>query len=365
MSEVSNKIKFLRKILAEQNLAAFHFRGVDWFSWITGGGSSVVILTSEVGVAEVVITATEAWILTNRIENERIKAEEVSNDFEITNFPWQDTGATEKWIKEKVSSGPICSDRPLKNEIELPPIVKNYKLKMQPEELVRYRNVGRQAAEAMTIAISRAESGWTENQLAASGAEELVRRGLEPTLILVAGEERSKIFRHPPPKDKKLGAYAMMVFCARRYGLYANLTRFIFFRSLTNEEESDFQKLYQIESSALQNSIAGKTLAEVYKSLEGTYIETGFSDEVNRHHQGGPTGYLSRELVATPDSKDLSSNLVIENGMVFAWNPSLPGRKIEDTVYVGETGLEILTCDSQWPTKTINGLKRPYVWIKK
>ncbi len=365
MSEVANKIKFLRTVLAEHKLSAFHFKGVDWFSWITGGGSSVVILTSEVGVAEVVITPTESWVLTNRIESERLKTEELSSEFEVSAFPWQEKDAVEKWLREKKPQGVVCSDRPSKNETDLPEVVKNYKLRMQPEEVVRYRDLGRQAAEAMTVAISRAEANWTEHQLAASGADELVRRGLEPTLILVAGEERSKIFRHPLPKDKKLGAYAMMVFCARRWGLYANLTRFIFFRDLTKQEESDFQKLYAIESSALQNSTPGKTLSEVYKGLEKAYLENGFGDEINRHHQGGPTGYLSRELVATPGFTGESSNLVIEKGMVFAWNPSLPGRKIEDTVYLSEMGLEVLTVDPTWPTKTVNGLQRPYVWIKK
>jgi hypothetical protein len=48
-------------------------------------------------------------------------------------------------------------------------------------------------------------------------------------------------------------------------------------------------------------------------------------------------------------------------GSALAWNPSLPGTKLEDTVVVTPDGLETLTVDPDWPTVTVDGRARPDV----
>ncbi len=369
MNEIERKLLIVREILEQNNLAALHLRGVDWFSWITGGGTSVVIMTAEVGIAEVLITAKEAWILTNHIERRRLIEEELSKEFSVTDFSWQDSNACPDFVYEKVGKGTVASDRPVKNEVEIPHVLQILKMKMQPEEIARYQELGRKAAGAMTEAMAQAQPDWTENQLAGAGAKALWSRGIEPTLILVAGSERGNKYRHPISKAANLNESAMMVFCARAGGLYANLTRFIYFRDLKDDEKSLFQALDQIESAAFAATKSGHSLASIYSALESAYSKSGWSDEINNHHQGGPTGYLSREFVAAPKRADavksLPSELIVEDSMAFAWNPSLPGAKVEDTVLLKDSRLEILTFDPHWPSKTVDGLMRPDIWIKK
>ncbi|HXT34751.1 MAG TPA: aminopeptidase P family protein, partial [Chloroflexota bacterium] len=36
-------------------------------------------------------------------------------------------------------------------------------------------------------------------------------------------------------------------------------------------------------------------------------------------------------------------------GQAFAWNPSIAGAKVEDTVLLGERGIEVLTATGEWP----------------
>ena len=55
------------------------------------------------------------------------------------------------------------------------------------------------------------------------------------------------------------------------------------------------------------------------------------------HHQGGPTGYASREVIATPHTA-----VPIEVGQAFAWNPSITGAKSEETFVLTETGPEVV-----------------------
>src|SRR5215218_9851631 len=97
--ELTTKLATIRAALAEANAVGARLRGVDWFAWATCGGSNVVILTTETGVAEVFITADGAWILTDAIEAGRLQAEEIPEGYEIWAGPWNDLGARQTFVE--------------------------------------------------------------------------------------------------------------------------------------------------------------------------------------------------------------------------------------------------------------------------
>ncbi|MFY0579136.1 UTP--glucose-1-phosphate uridylyltransferase [Cystobacter fuscus] len=76
-SELETKLSRVRAVLEKHGLGAVRLRGVDWFAWATCGGSNVVLLSTDVGVAEVLITRDGAWVLTDAIEAARLEEEEV------------------------------------------------------------------------------------------------------------------------------------------------------------------------------------------------------------------------------------------------------------------------------------------------
>jgi Xaa-Pro aminopeptidase len=370
-AEVVTKLARMRAVMAVHNLEAVCLRGVDWFSWATAGGTSVVIMTSEVGIAEVLVGREQAWVLTNKIEQARLANEEVPPVYEILGFPWQEPEAPDNFAHAQFK-GRIASDRPqlVRGEIELPSAFKTLKLQLEPQEIARYRDLGRTACIAMSKALNLAKPDWSEQRLAGEGAKALWSQGLEPTLVLVGGEERVMKYRHAVAKDAPLGDFAMMVFCARAYGLYANLTRFIYFRPPTTEEKQRYAVVKEVEAAALAASRIGQKISSVYTSIAQAYAQAGCGNEIDRHHQGGPTGYLSREAVAGPPPRSgatlSDSDVVLQDRMALAWNPSLPGAKIEDTFLLTHSGLECLTLDPEvWPTVEVQGRLRPDLMIMK
>jgi antitoxin VapB len=82
----------------------------------------------------------------------------------------------------------------------------------------------------------------------------------------------------------------------------------------------------------------GSTGAELYEVAADAYAKVGYAREINLHHQGGAAGYKTREWVAHPNSKE-----VVKLNQAFAWNPSISGTKIEDTVIVTDKGIENIT----------------------
>jgi Xaa-Pro aminopeptidase len=152
----------------------------------------------------------------------------------------------------------------------------------------------------------------------------------------------------------------MLVFCGRRHGLFANLTRFVYFRAPEPEERRLDGDVARVEAAALEASRPGATLGAVYAAMAASYAALGHPGAEDLHHQGGSCGYLSRDVVARPGAAAR-----IAPWSAVAWNPSLPGAKIEDTFLVSDAGAdEVLTVDPRWPTVDVAGRARPALLVR-
>ena len=357
-AEISTKLMAVRMALPPDT--ALRLRGCDWFSWATAGASNVVLLTTNTGVAEVLITAQEAWVLTDPIEAQRLTDEELPSVFKLHVDPWMYPAARNIAVQEMSANAAILSDCPCNGERPLPAALLALKRRMLPSEIIRYRQVGRLATDAMREVLSAAQPQWSEYQLAGAGAEALWARGLHPALTLAAGAQRLPVYRHPTASAAKLGRMAMLVFCARGFGLYANLTRFVSFGELPGGWKKLQQQVSEIEAEALDACRPDVPLNEIYRTLEAAYLTRGHAAAILEHHQGGTTGYLAREIVATPETLEKLSDAT-----PIAWNPSLRGgAKIEDTFIVTAQGVENLTYDAAWPHEMVKGRQRPQVLEK-
>jgi Xaa-Pro dipeptidase len=86
----------------------------------------------------------------------------------------------------------------------------------------------------------------------------------------------------------------------------------------------------------------GRTLADAFDDCRRFYAEVGFPEEWKLHRQGDTTGYASREVIATPRTRQ-----EIEVGQAFAWNPSITGAKAEETFILTEGGSEMIVRPSR------------------
>ena len=353
-AEIGDKLATMRRWLALTNAGAIRLRGSDWFSWATAGGSNVVLLSSETGAAEVLVTPREAYVLTDKIGEDRLRDEEVPVGYQWHAAPWAEPERRELFVTNLAGGARILSDKPGMADEFLPEAFFLERLSINEREQSRYREVGRLATEAMSEVMRAARPEWTELDLAGAGAEALWVRGLHPALTLAAGARRLLQYRYPTPTSARLGNEAMMVFCARGYGLHANLTRFVRFTK-PNEQQLRLQSsILVVEAAGLQACRTGQPLSSVYHMLDKAYKAQGFPDAIRAHHQGGITGYGACELMAMRETA-----AILQDGMALAFNPSLPGIKMEDTFLLNAGNLENLTFDPTWPSVMHGGRQRP------
>ena len=190
-AEVSDKLALLRSALQQAGAGAIRLRGMDWFAWVTAGGSSAVLHAAETGVAEVLVTPEEACVLTDEIEAERLRNEEVPPGFTFHIEPWAEPELRARFVTNAAAGRAVLSDRPNNlngaPEQPLPLGLRQLRMVLGPAEQERYRALGREASEAMSEVLRRARPEWTEYELAGAGADALWRRGIHPALVLAAG----------------------------------------------------------------------------------------------------------------------------------------------------------------------------------
>ncbi|WP_449566854.1 M24 family metallopeptidase [Microbacterium alkaliflavum] len=307
-------------------------------SWYLEGIRSHVSLAGP-PVAAVRVDDDGDTIFVAANEADRLVAEEFlpSDADRVVRVPWLTPPA-----EGAVAAGAASA------EASVAPALRAARASLLPAERDRYRALGRAAAEAMTDAASVLRPDRTEQHAAAALAAALVERAIDPLVILVAGSARLA-HRHPLPTGAPLGLRAMLVVCGRRHGLIANATRWI-----GSADPAD-EAILRVEAAFLDATRPGARLDEVFAAGTAAYGAEGFgAEEWRRHHQGGPTGYAGRDPRATPGTTDL-----VQEHHAFAWNPTAPGVKVEDTVLVSSSGVEVLTADPRWPTTTFDGLARP------
>ncbi len=326
----------LRELMERLGLEALLLRRSVNFAWYTDGADNRVDHASPFGVADVLVTRDAQYVFTNNIEAPRMH-EEQTPDFEVIEHSWygDEVGA----IREVVGDAPLGADFPLEDAPDVSEEVAPLRYVLDPDTLERYRRVGADAAMAVAEAADSLKPGMSEHEAAANLAATCRRRELFSSVLLVAADDRIARYRHPIPHGGRIEGRAMLVVSAERGGLYANVTRMVYFEEpdaeLKRRQEACEAVLRRMREEATR---PGHTLSDAFEDCQRFYAEEGFPDEWRLHHQGGMTGYASREVIASPQTRQ-----EIEVGQAFAWNPSITGAKAEETFILTDAGPEVIT----------------------
>ena len=326
----------LRELMQRRDLGALLLRRSANFAWYTGGADNRVDHASPLGVADIILTRDTEHVFTNHIEAQRMK-EEQTPGLEVIEHPWYEDEVAA--IRDVVGDVPLGADFALDGATaDVSEEISSLRYVLDPDALERYRRIGADAAAAVAEAASSLEPGMSEHEAAANLAAACRRRELFSSVLLAAADDRIARYRHPIPHGNALERRAMLVVSAERGGLYANVTRMVYFEEPDEVLERRQEACETILRRMREATRPGRTLADVFADCRRLYAEAGFPDEWQLHHQGGMTGYASREIIATPQTLE-----EIRTGQAFAWNPSITGAKAEETFILTESGPEVIT----------------------
>jgi Xaa-Pro dipeptidase len=331
-----NRDRSLRELMDERGLGALLLSRPANFAWYTGGADNRVDHGDPVGVASVLVTTDDAYVLTNNIEAPRMR-EEQTPEMEVVEHPWHEEPAA--LLRELTGGAGVGTDFPSTSGPDLSAEISPLRYVLDGDAIEDYRRLGEDTVIAVSEASGSLSPETDELDAAAELSAACLGRGMFAPVLLAASEERLVRHRHPVPHGGHLGKQAMLVVCAERSGLFVSLTRMIYFREpdpkTARRQEACEEILRRMREEATRK---GRTLAQSFEDCRRFYAEAGYPEGWRDHHQGGMTGYASREVIATPGTPQ-----EITEAQAFAWNPSLVGAKAEETFVLGPEGPEVLT----------------------
>ena len=348
--ELESKLSRMYALLDQHHVDGLLLRRISSFAWATCGADSYINTAATEGAASLFITRERRYLLTNNIEAPRLEREFGLADqgWEFLVSPWTEPL---KELNKLVAGKSIAADVPFPGAEDVCGEVARLRSGLTETEGERFRALGELCAEAMVSALQAVHPGMSEYQIAALVSSETLARGVLPIVNLVATDERVYHYRHPLPTDKKLDKYAMLVLCGRKRGLVCSITRLIHFGPVPEELQNRILATAQVNAALIEATRPGRSLGDIFAQEQQLYADLGYPGEWQRHHQGGLTGYEPREFLATPGSQEM-----VVAGQAFAWNPSISGAKVEDTILVRAAENEIITQTPSLPSTVIHGI---------
>jgi antitoxin VapB len=363
LQEIDTKVHRINELLETRNLEGLLFLRRENVAWLTAGESSrTIAMPGEIAIACLLILKDgRRFYFAANNEAVRLAHEDLSElGFEPIVYPWYED-LSERLIRSVAGGGKLGSDF-LRAECELTNIAP-LRWELLPAEISRYRDLCHKTARAVARVLLELRPATNMREVEARVCYELQCDGIEPTVLLMAADERIRRYKHALTQDSTVDRFAMINLCARRWGLAVSITRYLHFGAMSEELIRDFDVSSQVYARLLHATRTGFTSAECFDVARRAYADQGYPGEEKEHHQGGAAGYLEREWLARPGGKE-----VICSPQAFAWNPSVRGAKIEDTVLLQDGQIEVMTATPELPIVGIevvgNTYKLPGVLVR-
>ncbi|HJU41979.1 MAG TPA: M24 family metallopeptidase [Vicinamibacterales bacterium] len=350
MHEIDDKVDRLARLAVSRGLGGILLNTQPNFAWLSGGRSNQIDGSRETGSGNLLVSARgERYVVANNIEMPRLQEEALAGlAFAPSEYAWtheQADPGTAIATARRVVGGDIGCDAPLAGGTLIDTVIAGTRALLTLEEVDRYRALGHDLGSTIGEVCRTLAPGLTEIDIARRTGAAVACIGARAIVNLVAADDRMARYRHPAPTAKPWRKQVLIVVCAQRHGLVAALSRIVADGAVPGDLERRTAATASVFAGLTGATRPGACGADLFCAAAKAYAAAGFPGEETRHHQGGATGYRSREWIAHPESRE-----TVQARQAFAWNPSVTGTKVEETVLVTEQGFEVMTTSPGWPS---------------
>jgi len=349
--EVAAKVGKVARFARDNGFGGVVLAAQHNFAWLTAGRTSRVDATRETGSGMLLVTADgRRFAIASTIESPRMRDEAVAGlGFEVLEYPWIDDRADPAIpvkVAARVAKGAIATDIAAGAAKSVEPQIARLRSTLVKEEIGRYRTFGADAGHVFGELMRELEPGMTELDVARLVTSRMLEIGAFPNVLLVAADHRIAKYRHPVPTGTPWRKRLLVACCPEREGQVVAITRLAAAGGIEDDFRTRTRATGRVFGALLEATRSGATGADMFAAAAKGYAEAGYPNEELYHHQGGVIACRSREWVAHP-----ASDAVAAPPQAFAWNPTVTGSKVEETVLLHEDDrLEFVTTSPGWPS---------------
>jgi Xaa-Pro aminopeptidase len=331
----------------------------DAVAWFTSGGDLGQCLGSEGSAVLLFVNRTSRAVITDNVQSARVFEEELAGlGFQLKQRQWyDDPGRIVSELghnKRLITDLGLCScSKPWPRD---PDPIRALRRPLTVLERQRLRELGRTLTLAVEATCRNFDRGETEADIAGHLAHRLVREGVVPVDLRVAGDDRLARYRQPTFKAAPIQKRATISVTGRRHGMCAALTRTVSFGPPGREFEKQHSLAAMVDATCIYFSRPGEPVSGVFRRAKRIFEKFEHPHEWTLDYLGHAIGYAPREVLLLPDCESL-----LESGTALCWSPSVGPARSEDTVVIDGRGYEVVTEAQHWPKLevTVKGFPLP------
>lgn len=342
-ADVEEKHRRVQRFLEATGYDAVVLGRADAIAWFTSGGEAGESMTGEAGAVWLYVNRQSRAVICDNVQSARIFEEEAAGlGFQLKERPWtEDLGRV---VAE------LGHNRRVAGDVDLPDVspeaerLRELRFPLTRLERQRLRELGRALTLALEATCRNFEPGETEADVAGHLAHRLLREGVVPIDLSVAGDDRPSRFRRPTFKAAEIRRRATLSAVGRRHGLCASATRIVSFGHVERAFREAHGLAAMVDATYIFFSRPGEAVSGVFRRAKRIFEKYSRPDEWTLDYQGCLTGYRPCEARLLPES-----DRTLAHGVPLCWSPSVGAARSADTVVVDDRGFEVVTEAQRWP----------------
>ena len=314
------------------------------FRWLTAGATPVGLVGRD-ELPGLYFTAGQRWLLSSATDTQRFFAEELDTlGFMLKEWHW--TTSREQMLGDLIHGRKVVADQAFRDCKVAAPFFISERRKMSAYETDRYVEVGKLVAHAVEATARNFGWGDTEEEIAGHLAHRLLRHGLEPVVLQIAGDGRGREFRRRGYQPDIVDRWCVLQATGRAFGLHATASRTVSRTPLEEVERAEFEAALRLRASHLLNAKPGEP---VWSSIEAGKLllrSSTFEHEWSNAPAVVLTGREPSEGVIIPGTQDRWIP-----GWAAVWQERVGAAAVVDTYLLEQDGWRLLTPCDDWPIR--------------
>lgn len=343
-ADVDEKHQRVTAFLERNQYEALVLSRADSLAWFTSGGDlGQYTMGGDQGSVFLFINRASRAVVCDNVQSARVFEEELAGlGFQLKERSWHED--ISRVVGELCHAKKVATDGGFSCWPDETERLRPLRYALTKAERQRMRDLGRTLTLAVEATCRNFRPGETEADLAGHLAHRLLREGVVPVDLRVAGDDRLARYRQPSFKSAPIERRATIAAVGRRYGLCAAVTRMVSFGPVRPEVKAAHGLAAMVDATCIYFSRPGETVGGVFRRARRIYEKFDHADEWTLDYQGAITAYAPREVAFLPESP-----LAFGPNSALRWSPSVASARSEDTVVIDHRGYEVVTEAQVWP----------------
>ncbi len=314
--------------------------------WLTAGGHIGGLIGYD-EMPALYFNSNQRWLFSSNVDSQRIFDEEIDQlGFQLKEWQWYMN--REQFLADLCLGRRVACDAGFRDCKYVGAFLDQERRRLSAYEQERYQELGALMVHALEATSRNVSQGDTETEIAGHLAHRLLRHGIEPLALSIAGDGRSRVFRRVGARQEAVEHSCVLQVTGSKFGLFATASRSVCFGEPDEMTRKAFDSAVRLSGVWLATAKVNDRPAVAMEAGKTLLYNGRFEHEWRLSAPGCWTGREPSEGLLTPTTPDR-----FLPGQAVVWQARIGGAAVCDTYLCQEDGWTPVTPVIEWPIRRI------------